>query len=165
MPDDDGGAIKYAQPNLEPDDWAVSPVFVPTDVPPSIVAESGYAFDRYVMRGLFTWGRIMAMRRILGTQPDGTIAVDRKLPSQLAWPAALALAVGTYAQQDQDDATLKSWSTAYTLPECADFRSKRLTDGKARITNLVADCAPPTDTGPSTPRYFTCPANAQEPSQ
>jgi hypothetical protein len=156
----------FANPSLE-DDWAVMPVFVPTDAPSALVAEAGYAFDRYVMRGLWTWGRVVAMRRILGADSNGLAVHDRELVRLLQWPAVLADKVRDFAAADQTDATLTKWFSAYRLPECPTFRTRHKAAGKARILNEgeggVEACAEPDDPGPKTPHYFVCPANAGEP--
>lgn len=151
--------LRIAVPASATDDWSVSAVYVPSEVPSGLIADSGYAFDRYVMRGLFTWGRRAAMRRIVGEDPDGTINLNRRLPVQLGWPSRLASLVEAHVKADAADAELGRWQEAFALSECADFRSRRLAAGRARITaGSASDCLDVRVPAPATPRYFVCPA-------
>jgi len=150
--------VKIAVPASATDDWSVSAVYVPSEVPSGLIADSGYAFDRYVMRGLFTWGRRAAMRRIVGEDPDGTINPSRRLPAQLGWPARLASLVEAHVKADAADAELGRWQRAFELAECSDFRSRRLASGRARITaGSASDCLETRVPEPATPQYFVCP--------
>jgi len=160
------GVVEHdAVPNPQ-DDWSVMPIFVPTDAPPALVAQAGYAFDRYVMRGLWTWGRRVAMRRMLGAESNGVGTRNRELARVLGW-GEIADQLRDLARDDQSDALLSKWFDAYRLPECPSFRERHRVAGKARILNEgeggVEACAEPDDLGPKTPKYFVCPSGAGEP--
>jgi hypothetical protein len=142
------------------DDLAVAGVYVPSEVPTAIVADSGYSFDPYVMRGLFTWGRRVAMLRILGLSTDGHGNVRGSLPTQLGWPAPLSRRVRALATRDLEDPELLAWHRAYTLDECPDFRARRIDAGHARVTSQVEDCGAVEDESGLTPHYFVCPQGA-----
>lgn len=140
-----------------PDDWSISVVYVPDEVPPGIVADSGYAFDRYVMRGLFTWGRRVAMSRIRGETEAGGVEPERQLPTLLGWPEALANKVVEVIEEDRANSDIAAWEQAYTQGECRAFRENRLERGAARVLDSSTPaCANVTDEMKS-PRYFLCP--------
>jgi Patatin-like phospholipase len=134
----------------------VSAVFVPADVPDEIIADAGYSFDRYVMRGLWVWGRAVALDRVLG---DGKWDAARtRLLQRLGWkdlePKAREIA-------RQDSRTLRPWFDAYSKPECPAHRDARMAAGRNRIERCVADCKDVGDAGPgASPRYFVCPETA-----
>lgn len=140
-----------------PDDWSISVVYVPDEVPPGIVADSGYAFDRYVMRGLFTWGRRVAMSRIRGETEAGGADPARQLPTLLGWPDALANKVVEVIEEDRSNSDIAAWEQAYTHGECRAFREDRIKRGAARVLDSsTPSCANVTDEMRS-PRYFLCP--------
>ena len=140
-----------------PDDWSISAVYVPDEVPAGIIADSGYAFDRYVMRGLFTWGRRVAMSRIRGETETGGLEPARQLPVLLGWPNALVQEVAGLIEEDRANSDLVAWEEAYTRPECPVFRKSRLKRGEARLLDpSTPACANVTDEAKS-PRYFLCP--------
>ena len=147
-------------PALEVDDRLVQAVFVPNDAPPALIAEAGYAFDEYVMRGLFTWGRRTAIQRIQGKDPDGMTDPDRELAALLGW-TAIRSEVLKFALEDE--AALKGWFEAYSRPECNPFHKRRFKAGRERILENVRACGELTDaqgkptTSLMTPQYFSCP--------
>jgi hypothetical protein len=146
-----------------PDAWSVASVYVPSEVPPGIVADSGYAFDRYVMRGLFTWGRKVALSRMLGDDPESTGDPAHQLPVQLGWPQELVEHVLLQARTDLADATLSRWQQAYTLPECPAYRQERMAAGVKRLmSDATADCRDVRDQSGQTPHYFLCPASGTD---
>jgi Patatin-like phospholipase len=168
------GIHPEAVPNLSPDDSLVLPVFVPADIPDAIVAAAEYSFDRYVMRGLFMWGRIVAMNRILGLVPNGKgpLPTNQQLLSQLGWTAELVAKAVHYVQLDQQAATnpsdrvLYPWARGVTLTqECPDFHALRLAQGTSRVVNQVPDCGEATDKSGRTPQYFVCQPGATEPKE
>ncbi len=146
-----------------PDAWSVDSVYVPTEVPTGIVADSGYAFDRYVMRGLFTWGRRVAMSRMLGQGPDGQLDPSHQLPVQLGWPQELVDQVLAQVKADQTDPPLTLWQHAFELDECPDFRQTRMAAGALRLLGpSTADCRDVHDLSGQTPGYFLCPSTGHE---
>ena len=143
-------------------DWKVSAVFVPDDVPARIVAEAGYAFDSEVMRGLFTWGRVMAINRMLGRGPDGTPDPARYLPYQLGWPPVVAKRAVELASADEQNPTFLDWVSLYARQTECD-PGPRIAAGKRRIVEEVRSCGalPEAADATGTPHYFGCPAGAK----
>lgn len=151
---------QLANPGVEQDDSKVLPVFVPNDAPSALIAEAGYAFDEYVMRGLFTWGRRTAIAHMLGRSPGEDAVPGRQLARRLGWGDAVANDVSKYALEDER--TLASWFSAYEKPECKPFHDARYEAGRNRILNDVRDCgqlpapAPKNGHTGTTPHYFSC---------
>ncbi len=148
------GPLKVAG-GLEADETLVLPVFVPSDAPPALMAEAGYSFDQYVMRGLFVWGRRAAIARLLGDNVTG--GPRPSLAAQLGW-SELDAHMKAAAAHDAAGG-LAAWAAAYAQPECSHLR--RFEAGRARILGEVPYCEvlssqPPTQ--PGTPHYFACPA-------
>lgn len=152
-PEPDAGAFTEERTPIEDMDSRVSAVFVPTEVPSAIVAEAGYSFDRYVMRGLWVWGRVVALDRILNG--DGADKRRSGLLTRLGWKD-IANKMMELAASDRK--TLEPWSTAYRKDECAPHRQARIDAGRRRINECVADCKDATvNVDGGAPRYFSCP--------
>jgi predicted acylesterase/phospholipase RssA len=137
------------------DDAIVSAVYVPAETPPYLVAGSDYSFDRTLMRGLWVWGRHVALARVLG---EGGLPGTRKLFERLGWsdlePKAIAFA-------NADTQTMKPWLDAFRIQnECSDHRQARMAAGQNRIKGCVPDCTPITSGGATFPQFFVCPAGA-----
>ncbi len=128
-------------------DQRVRGLYVPGDVPDWVVAGAGYSFDRYVMRGLFLWGRQVA-RRQLGASGD--------LALKLGWPAPLPAEVAAIIAHRETNAGFQKWLDAYSKPVCPAFASWRNVEGRKRINTSMPLCVEASK-GPS---YFTCPASA-----
>lgn len=129
------------------DDQRVRGLYVPGDVPEWVVAGAGYSFDRYVMRGLFIWGRQVA-RRQLGASGD--------LAVKLGWPAPLPADVAAIIAQRETDAAFQKWLAEYSKPVCPAFSTWRNAEGRKRINTSMPLCVEASK-GPS---YFTCPGGA-----
>lgn len=128
-------------------DPRVRGLYVPSDVPDWVVAGAGYSFDRYVMRGLFLWGRKVA-RRQLGASGD--------LAVKLGWPAPLPADVAAVIAHRETDAAFQKWLADYSQPVCPAFSTWRNTEGRKRINASMPLCVEASQ-GPS---YFTCPAGS-----
>jgi hypothetical protein len=139
------GSKRTARPGA--DDPRVRGLYVPSDVPDWVVAGAGYSFDRYVMRGLFLWGRQVA-RRQLG--PTGDLA------TKLGWPAPLPADVAAIITQRESEAGFQKWLQDYSQPVCPAFSTWRNEQGRKRINASMPLCAEAAK-GPS---YFTCPAGS-----
>ena len=127
-------------------DPRVHVLYVPGDVPDWVVAGAGYSFDRYVMRGLFLWGRQVA-RVQLGPSVD--------LTNGLGWPAPVPEQIkAVIAERVANDATFAEWLADYSQPACPAFTTWRLEEGARRINTEMATCVEAADG----PKYFTCPA-------
>ena len=138
------GARMASRPRAE--DPRVHGIYVPNDVPDWVVAGAGYSFDRYVMRGLFLWGRQVA-RVQLGP------AVD--LTNRLGWPAPIPEQIkAVIAERVANDATFTEWLADYSQPVCPAFATWRLEQGVRRINAKMPTCVEAADG----PKYFTCPA-------
>jgi predicted acylesterase/phospholipase RssA len=138
------GARLASHPRAE--DPRVHGLYVPSDVPDWVVAGAGYSFDRYVMRGLFLWGRQVA-RVQLGA------AVD--LTNRLGWPAPVPEQIkAVIAERVANDAAFTEWLADYSQPVCPAFTTWRLGEGARRINTEMATCVEAADG----PKYFTCPA-------
>lgn len=145
--------VPPAPPSVSPrpsrpraDDPRVHGIYVPSDVPDWVVAGAGYSFDRYVMRGLFLWGRQVA-RQQLGAPMD--------LTTRLGWPAPMPSLVKTIiAERVANDAVFTEWLADYSQPVCPAFANWRLEEGVRRINAEMATCVEAADG----PKYFTCPA-------
>ena len=139
-----GGVTRSLRPRS--DDPRVHGIYVPSDVPDWVVAGAGYSFDRYVMRGLFLWGRQVA-RTQLGP------AVD--LTHRLAWPAPMPEQVkAVIAERVAHDAAFTEWLADYSQPVCPAFATWRLEEGVRRVNTQMPTCVEAADG----PKYFTCPA-------
>ncbi|HEY3819659.1 MAG TPA: patatin-like phospholipase family protein [Polyangiaceae bacterium] len=136
------------------EDASVSTVFVPADVPDQIIAGGDYSFDRYIMRGLWVWGRAVALSRVFGQAgPPATPGLFKRLGWGDLEPKAL-----DFAKKDQ--ATMKAWLDAYSLPECPDHADARMAAGQDRINRCVAACPPVVAGGKDFPQYLLCPSGA-----
>jgi hypothetical protein len=134
------------------EDASVSAVYVPSDAPEQIVGGGEYSFDRYIMRGLWLWGRRVALQRVFGdpTARPATPGLFTRLGWQALEPKALAFAA-------QDLATMKPWLDAYSMNECHDHATARMNAGRGRITGCVAQC-PEIEAGATTfPQHLVCP--------
>jgi predicted acylesterase/phospholipase RssA len=164
-PDADAGCIPIVPATAVPlatDDDAVSGVWVPNEVPPSITSGAEYSFDKYIMRGLFTWGRRAALKRLTELLPAGPEKERkrRQLARWLGW-SKIADAVEAEALYDRDgDATWKRWTAAYEHEECLPFHVARSRVGKRRITDRMPTCVDLKD--PLAEPYFQCIAPASE---
>ncbi len=141
------------------EDTSISSVFVPAEAPSYLVAGSEYSFDRTLMRGLWVWGRHVAIERVLGTS---TLNGTRKLFDRLGWSdlqsAALPLAT-------DDQRTLKPWFDSYSIAtECLDHQEARAIAGKNRINTCVPKCETVTTTGTNFPQFLVCPSEASRPA-
>ena len=137
------------------DDVSVSAVYVPAETPEYIVAGAEYSFDRTLMRGLWVWGRHVAIQRVLG---KSVLKRTPKLFDRLGWselqPRALQLA-------EADAQAMKPWLDAFSLQkECDPHRIARAKAGQNRITKCVPDCAKITPTDTTIAQYFVCPQGA-----
>ncbi len=137
---------------------SVLTVYVPTEAPPQIIAESGYSFDRYVMRGLFVWGRREAIRRMWIGKEDPTERAVRPLGERLGWSTTLGDASQKLIAGDAKD--LREWSRVYAMQECKEHRKQRMIDGNARVSSDSKDtgvtwCADVNSK--DAPSYFSCP--------
>jgi|CZKU01.1.fsa_nt_gi predicted acylesterase/phospholipase RssA len=133
-------------------DASISAVYVPSDAPDQIIAGGEYSFDRYIMRGLWLWGRRVALQRVFG-DPTAKPATPG-LFERLGWKALEAKAL---AFANQDMATMKPWLDAYSLPECGDHANARTVAGRGRINGCVAQC-PEVEAGATTfPQHLVCP--------
>jgi hypothetical protein len=136
---------RMARPSA--DDPRVRGLYVPSDVPDWIVAGAGYSFDRYVMRGLFLWGRQVA-RRQLGTSGD--------LAVKLGWPAPLPADIAAVIAQRETDTVFQKWLADYSQPVCPAFSTWRNVEGRKRINASMPLCVEASE-GPS---YFHCPTGS-----
>ncbi|MDP2270107.1 MAG: patatin-like phospholipase family protein [Archangium sp.] len=128
-------------------DQRVRGLYVPGDVPDWVVAGAGYSFDRYVMRGLFIWGRQVA-RRQLGASGD--------LATRLGWPAPLPTEVAAIIAQRETDAAFQTWLVEYSKPVCPAFSTWRSAEGRTRINTSMPLCVEASQ-GPA---YFACPSGS-----
>jgi hypothetical protein len=139
------------------EDASVSAVYVPDDAPDQIIAGGEYSFDRYIMRGLWVWGRQVAIQRVLGEAgPPAT----RGLFTRLGWGTLEAKAL-ELAKQDQ--ATMQPWVDAYRKPECVDHATQRMVAGRDRINNCVSRCPEITAGATTFPQHLVCPKAAGAP--
>jgi predicted acylesterase/phospholipase RssA len=147
-PTEDKGTIDF--------DSSVSAVYVPSDAPEQIVAGGEYSFDRYIMRGLWIWGRQVALQRVFG---EATTPATRGLFERLGWGDLEKKAIEA-AKQDQ--ATMRPWLAAYarSMPECPDHATARMTAGRYRIDNCVSQCPEVVDGGTNFPQNLVCPLDA-----
>ncbi len=128
-------------------DPRVRVLFVPSAVPDWVVAGAGYSFDRYVMRGLFLWGRQVARVQLGG---------GGELISRLGWPAPMPEEIAAVITEREGDATFQQWLSAYSQPICPAFATWRNQQGAQRIKTRMSFC-PEASEGPP---YFSCPAGA-----
>jgi hypothetical protein len=128
--------LKSVAPGLERSD-AVHTVFVPLDAANGLVADSGYAFDPYVMRGLFTWGRALAVRDLMGRNPEGQLEPKRQLATRLGWKI-LSDKMAEAAKSHHDE--LETLLTRYTNEQVESSRPRRVEDGKERILGRLPLC-------------------------
>lgn len=117
--------------------------FVPADVPNHLIAAAGYSFDRYIMRGLFTWGRRIAIARIVG---------ENDLLARIGW-YALRDEMRRLAAADARAPELTPWLRAYERPECPAHHAARIAAARERVDREMATCGPPSG-------YFVCGAEA-----
>ncbi len=142
------------------EDTSISSVFVPAETPSYLVAGSEYSFDRTLMRGLWVWGRHLAIERVLGTS---TLNGTRKLFDRLGWSdlqrAALSLAT-------DDERTMKPWFESFSIAtECREHHEARAIAGENRINTCVPKCEPVTTSGTSFPQFLVCPSEASRPAR
>jgi|GEM_PF-3187733 hypothetical protein len=161
-----GGARDAAPPAALDDDRTVSTIYVPTETPAYIVAAADYAFDRTLMRGLWVWGRHLAIERILGQSPLTASATtppkSKQLFERLGW-TGLARYAADYAKADTT--LLQPWLDAFSIPtECPNHQQARQNAGQNRIRTCVPNCAQITAYGKDFPQYFLCPDNAGVPA-
>jgi predicted acylesterase/phospholipase RssA len=157
--DPDGGPTP-CEKNPDPisDDASVSAVYVPAETPAYIVEGAEYSFDRTLMRGLWVWGRHVAIERVLGkTVPQGTDG----LFTRLGWGPLQARAI-EWAKADAR--TLKPWLDSFKIDaECPEHRNLRMKAGQYRITHCVPDCRKVVEADPQIPQYYVCPRAARRP--
>jgi predicted acylesterase/phospholipase RssA len=140
------------------DDTSVSTVYVPTETPPYLVEGAEYSFDRTLMRGLWVWGRHVAIERVLGRS---VYPKTRGLFERLGWTDLEPSAV-TFARADEQ--TLKPWFDAYRVQaECPEHQTARADAGRNRIATCVPSCSPIAAGGRDFPLYFACPDGAGHP--
>jgi hypothetical protein len=161
-----GGARDAAPPAALDDDRTVSAIYVPTETPAYIVAAADYAFDRTLMRGLWVWGRHLAIERILGQSPLTASATTppkaTQLFERLGWTDLARYAAG-YAHEDAK--LLQPWLDAFSIPtECPNHQQARRNAGQNRIRTCVPNCAQITAYGKDFPQYFLCPDDAGVPA-
>ncbi len=141
-----------AGPDPISDDVSVSAVYVPAETPPYIVAGAEYSFDRTLMRGLWVWGRHVAIQRVLG---KALLKGTPRLFDRLGWHELQKKAV-EFAKLDEQ--TLRPWLEVYSAQtECASHRTARAKAGQRRISECVPDCAKITKNDPTIAQYFVCP--------
>jgi hypothetical protein len=141
------------------DDSAVSAVYVPAETPPFLVAGAEYSFDRTLMRGLWVWGRHLAIERVLGRD---VLPGTRKLFARLGWSDLERTAVD---EATRDAQTMKPWFDAFSQQtECSDHQQLRKNAGHNRITSCVPGCVPIVPGGTTFPRYFECPDGGSAPA-
>ena len=143
------------EPDPISDDVSVSAIYVPAETPEYLVAGAEYSFDRTLMRGLWVWGRHVAIERVLG---KSVLKRTPKLFERLGWeqlqPKALELAKA-------DAQTMQPWLDAFSIQkECDPHRIARAKAGQNRITKCVPDCAKITPTDTTIAQYFVCPQGA-----
>ncbi len=133
------------------DDVSVSAVYVPAETPAYIVAGAEYSFDRTLMRGLWVWGRHVAIERVLGRSvPERT----PKLFERLGWDALQTKALDLAAA---DAKTMQPWLDAFSVAdECPAHQDARSQGGRHRLGSCVPDCAKITPTDPTVPQYYVC---------
>jgi predicted acylesterase/phospholipase RssA len=138
------------------EDQSVSAVYVPSDAPEQIVAGGEYSFDRYIMRGLWIWGRQVALQRVFGEAGPPAM---RGLFTRLGWGALEARAL-EFAKKDQ--ATMQPWLDAYATnkAECPEHATARMSAGRYRINNCVSKCPEIVAGGTTFPQNLVCPASA-----
>lgn len=152
--------MEKSRPLGDTEDTSISSVYVPVETPSYLVAGADYSFDRTLMRGLWVWGRHVAIERVLGRS---VLQGTRKLFDRLGWSALQEAALGLAAE---DERTMKPWFDAFSLAtECIDHRTARLIAGQNRIERCVPDCRPVTTNGTDFPRYLVCPSEAGRPSR
>lgn len=132
-----GGGVQEAAPALERSD-AVHAVFVPVEAANGLVAEAGYAFDPYVMRGLFTWGRAAALRDLEGRQPDGSTDAPQQLATRLGWDT---LAPGMLAAAQRHRPEVEALLPLFSDDEVTRTAPKRREAGRARVLQMQR-CGP-----------------------
>ncbi len=115
-----------------------------------------YSFDRTLMRGLWVWGRHVAIERVIGKSvPYGT----GKLFTRLGWHTLEAKAID-WAQTDAK--LMKPWLDGFRITtECPAHRQARMMAGQHRIKECVPDCAKVTQNDPTIPQYYVCPQAAR----
>ncbi len=136
----------------------VIPVFVPSTAPDELIAETGYSFDTYVMQGLFTWGRQVAIDRLLEEK--------KPLGERLRW-TALEDGLKKAAQEDEGEGDFKKWLAAYRLPkECKPHYEARMKQGRQRVLENMEYCgalpAGKETTSPDAPDFFACQPGAHQ---
>lgn len=135
-----GPVTNRAVPEFQPN-GLIQATFVPEDVPAELVAGAGYAFDPHVMTGLFTWGRLEAIRQ-LRHEPG---RADASLFRRLGW-CELALASETLAVNDLNDPLFQRWRQWFSPgSEPASCRNARMAAGRTRLgdPNVVPSCDAP----------------------
>ena len=139
------------EPDPISDDVSVSAVYVPAETPPYLVAGAEYSFDRTLMRGLWVWGRHVAIERVLG---KSVLMRTPKLFERLGWKELQTKAVELAAA---DERTMQPWLDAFSVvDECPAHQNARAQAGRHRIASCVPDCAKITTADPTIPQYFIC---------
>lgn len=122
-----------AAPTLDRSD-AVHAVFVPIDAANGLVAEAGYAFDPFVMRGLFTWGRMVAVRDLRGLNPEGEPEEGAPLAQRLGWGEEFAKEMADAAREHEKE--LKLLLNEYSEQKVQGSKLARFARGRERIAEL-----------------------------
>jgi hypothetical protein len=118
------------------------------------------------MRGLWVWGRHLAIERILGQSPLAASAPTpphtTQLFERLGW-TDLAQYAADYAKHDAR--LLQPWLDAFSIQnECLDHQQARQNAGQNRIRTCVPNCQQIATDGKDFPQYFLCPDNASVPA-
>jgi predicted acylesterase/phospholipase RssA len=155
--DTGSGAVTCEKnPDSISDDASVTAIYVPAETPAYLVEGAEYSFDRTLMRGLWVWGRHVAIERVLNSSSPHRGA---KLFSRLGWEKLESKAV-ELAQQDAR--TMQPWLNGFNIgTECSAHRNARVKAGQHRIRECVPDCAKVTETNTSIPQYYVCPKAAR----
>jgi hypothetical protein len=138
------------------DDVSVTAIYVPAETPAYLVEGAEYSFDRTLMRGLWVWGRHVAIQRVLGKAiPHGT----GTLFSRLGWEK---LETEAMKQAREDAKVMQPWLKGFKIQkECRAHQTARIKAGQHRIKECVSDCEKVTETGGKTPPYYICPKAAR----
>ncbi len=152
--------MKKSRPSDDTEDTSIGSVLVPAETPSYLVAGADYSFDRTLMRGLWVWGRHVAIERVLGRS---VLKGTRKLFDRLGWSdlqnAALPLA-------KEDERTMKPWLDAFRIPtECREHQEARAIAGVNRIKTCVPTCEPVTTSGTNFPQFLVCPPGVSRPAR
>ncbi len=143
-------------PDSISDDASVTAVYVPAEAPAYLVEGAEYSFDRTLMRGLWVWGRRVAIDRVLG---GSSPHASGKLFARLGWEKLEAKAI---EQAKIDARSMQPWLKGFRIPtECPAHRAARMKAGQHRISECVPDCAKVTEGNGKIPQYYVCPTAAR----